>query len=381
MIITKLYFGRPLPNVRFYSKVEMESTTSSAPSFSEEKVPRPIWEPRHEWESRVKFVEDNIADYGLDQSLNLSLVWANMNFLGCRYPSGTEALVQHYPIPSMDELKQRRKKKAKMKSFAEVTALLSSAHTQSSLAATHIHIQTIANELCMCKECLKQDSDKAESFSRKGMKLLECYKQQESAFTYDISEKEGEGNEVWVLKLNGEIVMERSGGTSRLMEEFVKILHNWQEANQKPPCPVLAKQQQEQGESGDTSQNYGDTYDSRLSGYSSGSYNTPDYKKPNQGGYDNNSYHHDQYQGSPNFQNSYRGSPGFHSGSSHGNSPSYQGGRGRGNSPGYRGGGHGNSPRGYGGEGSSYHRRGGYRGGEDAYVHGPDRKRGRYSSY
>ena len=60
-----------------------------------EVVARPLWEPRHEWESRVKFVEDHIAEYSLEKATNLSIVWANMKFLECSYPPGTEAMVTH----------------------------------------------------------------------------------------------------------------------------------------------------------------------------------------------------------------------------------------------------------------------------------------------
>ena len=378
-----------------------------SPSFSDELVPRPIWEPRHEWQSRVKFVEDNLADYGVEKALNLSLVWANMNFLGCRYPSGTEHLVQSYPVPSFDELKQRRRKSKGIPkpetSFAEVTALLSSAHTQSILKATHLEIQTIANELCLCKECLKQEPGKTESFSRKGMKILECYKQQDATFVYDVSQKDNQTEEVWTLTLNGAVALERNGSMGQLMEEFVKILHNWQEANQKPPCPLLAKQLEE-GSPADTSntdqhnQSYGAAYDSRHSGYGSSGYETPDGRRMG-GAYQGSPGYSDKSgyrgspirQGSPNLQGNYHGSPNYRGSPSYRGSPNDQGpGRYQGSPSSFRGRGGGyqgsgpyqSSNGGYQGRGSGGYKSGrDDRGGYSGQGHGPERKRGRNSPY
>ena len=67
------------------------------------QVKRCSWEPRHEWEGRVKFVKDHMDEYGLEKAINLSTVWANMEFLGCKYPAKTEQLVSgdrhRYPHP------------------------------------------------------------------------------------------------------------------------------------------------------------------------------------------------------------------------------------------------------------------------------------------
>lgn len=220
----------------------------------EAAVTRPLWEPRHEWEARVKFVEDYVADCGLEKATNLSLVWANMKFLGCSYPGGTEALVTHYEVPSLEELRARRKCKdsiadykrsssTPVSSFDEVSALLSSIHTQSSIKATHPQLRTIANEMCLCKDCLGVSEN--ESYSDKGHKILQHLKKSRSDFAYEL--REGEG--VWCLVLNGEVVLKRNTSEALALEDFVKMLNNWQEANQKPACPLVASGQQPSGSS------------------------------------------------------------------------------------------------------------------------------------
>ena len=77
-------------------------------------VKRNQWEPKHEWESRLMFVEDNLDTHGLEKAINLSLVWANINFLGCSYPSHTHELVSDYPLPNQDVLRAERKKRERM---------------------------------------------------------------------------------------------------------------------------------------------------------------------------------------------------------------------------------------------------------------------------
>ena len=61
------------------------------------------WESRHEWVARISFVEDHLPTYGFERALSLSMVWANMKFLGCRYPNATEQLVMHYSVPETDK--------------------------------------------------------------------------------------------------------------------------------------------------------------------------------------------------------------------------------------------------------------------------------------
>ena len=61
------------------------------------------WESRHEWVARISFIEDHLPTYGFERALSLSMVWANMKFLGCRYPEATERLVMHYNVPETDK--------------------------------------------------------------------------------------------------------------------------------------------------------------------------------------------------------------------------------------------------------------------------------------
>ena len=225
----------------------------------EEAVPRPHWEPRHEWEARVKFVEDNVATHGLEKAINLSLVWGNMKYLGCRYPAGTEALVSDYPEPSLEELRARRKCKdsvaaAKRKkqsspppqSFAALSALLSSAHAQSSIKATPPQMQDIANKTCLCKDCLGVSDN--ESYPKKGAKVLELLKSKRNDFTYEVTNT-GDGNsEAWSLVINNETVLTGYGSKDQALEDFMRMLNNWQESNMRPPCEHV-KNDQSQTES------------------------------------------------------------------------------------------------------------------------------------
>lgn len=252
----------------------------------EEAVKRPLWEPRHEWEARVKFVEDYVHDHGLEKAVNLSLVWANMKFLGCHYPKGTEALVADYPMPSIEELKARRKCKNSVQkyrrssqsnkaagSFAEVTALLDSIHTQTSIKATHPQLQVIGNEVCLCKDCLGWSQ--SEAYYSKGLKVLEYLKKSRKDIACELT---CEGN-TWSLVINTEVVLKRNDSKELVLEDFIKILSNWQEANQKPACPLVANQPQMDSSSGYQS----DPYYSGQSRYSGGGYS---------GGYGGGPYQH-----------------------------------------------------------------------------------------
>ena len=258
----------------------------------EEAVTRPLWEPRHEWEARVKFVEDYVHDHGLEKAVNLSLVWANMKFLGCRYPAGTEALVTNYPMPSMNELKARRKckvsmakrKRASTSTFAEVTALLDSIHTQTSIKATPHQMQIIGNEICLCKDCLGWTD--SESYSSKSLKILEHLKKTRKDIICELTSS----GDTWSLVINSEVVLKRKNSRELVLEDFMKMLNNWQEANQKPACPSVVASQPES--SGDQS----DSYSSQSAGYSGyrdgqgGGYNQYSSQAWRRGGGYNNRY-------------------------------------------------------------------------------------------
>lgn len=59
-------------------------------------------------------MEDNLDKYGLEKTIHLSLVWANVNFLGCSYPSHTHELVSDYPLPDQEVLRVERKKRERV---------------------------------------------------------------------------------------------------------------------------------------------------------------------------------------------------------------------------------------------------------------------------
>ena len=64
------------------------------------------WESKREWVARISFIEDHLPTYGFERALSLSMVWANMKFLGCRYPDATERLVMHYNVPETDKSRE-----------------------------------------------------------------------------------------------------------------------------------------------------------------------------------------------------------------------------------------------------------------------------------
>lgn len=55
---------------------------------------RCLWESDIQWKARSQFIETWKGHYPDDRLAALSMVWANMKFLGCRYPASTEALVK-----------------------------------------------------------------------------------------------------------------------------------------------------------------------------------------------------------------------------------------------------------------------------------------------
>jgi hypothetical protein len=57
-------------------------------------VGKSVWENEIQWEARREFIEANRGTIPIEQLDALSMVWANMKFLGCRYPGPTEDRVQ-----------------------------------------------------------------------------------------------------------------------------------------------------------------------------------------------------------------------------------------------------------------------------------------------
>lgn len=54
---------------------------------------RCLWESEFQWKARSQFIETWKDYYPEDALAALSMVWANMKFLGCRYPAKTEEIV------------------------------------------------------------------------------------------------------------------------------------------------------------------------------------------------------------------------------------------------------------------------------------------------
>ena len=249
----------------------------------EKAVKRPHWEPRHEWESRVKFVEDNVADYGLEKAVALSIVWGNMMFLGCSYPPGTERLVSSYPVPPLEELKARRKAKQSLKrglgeddsqgspkrtklddTPTDVSSLISSIRSQSERdqqgggfipqyneklsKAVPRSIQAVANAICLCKDCIG-----CEGVNERATRLLQKYSDtRDNTFQFEFREEtvpqafaQKDGYKCTLL-INGESIIEKlvalkKESKASVSAAVLKMADDWQEAHGKPACPSLAQ--------------------------------------------------------------------------------------------------------------------------------------------
>lgn len=245
----------------------------------EASLERALWEPLHEWESRVKFVEDHFKSHGMEKSIHLSLLWANMNFLGCKYPGHAEALVSQYPPPSMDELEERRSRRPKKRmledgssrdsegidgrpdsktsktgpSRAEVSALISSIRSQAESCpspdsgnpkAIMGDIETMASKTCLCEKCL----GKVDGTTSKAIRIMERYSPICSGpFVHTFTFSECVGGLMCSLDINGMVVIERTGlakkdSKAAVATELVQRLEEWQESNQLPPCAHVPKQ-------------------------------------------------------------------------------------------------------------------------------------------
>lgn len=301
----------------------------------ENAVKRPHWEPRHEWESRVKFVEDNVGDHGLEKAVTLSIVWANMKFLGCSYPPGTEKLVSNYPVPSFEELRARRRakeslkrgmsggggdtptspKKAKLDNDAitDVSSLIATIRSQSeknqqggggggfipeynkelSRRVPRL-IQTIANAVCLCKECIGEES--AGDSERVKSMLQKYIDSKDSSFKFEFKEVmiTGDSQESYkcTLLVNGEPIAEKvtaGKGESKtaVSVEVLKMADDWQEAHGKPPCPKLAAQYASSPHPEQYTEEYdggaGGTPASRYSEYNRGGGGNSYYNRPQRG--------------------------------------------------------------------------------------------------
>ena len=188
-------------------------------------VKQNAWESAHEWEARVKFVEDNHEKHGLQRAIRLSILWANIHFLGCRYHPNAEAQVMSYPLPDREALKARARKRSpsddtddggpakrpKPNSSAapanpaglatQVAALISSVrHSQESgdtsswqnastanplplaLPSLHPLLRRVGDCVCVCDKCITVD--RAQNALGALEKALSVYGRSDMQFSY-----------------------------------------------------------------------------------------------------------------------------------------------------------------------------------------------------
>ncbi|XP_011410356.1 PREDICTED: uncharacterized protein LOC105316831 [Amphimedon queenslandica] len=88
----------------------MAATTSTSPhghaTNPTHGLHRAPWESKRHWLCRRKFVEDHKDVHGLKKAIGLSMVWANINFLGCQYSSKVQSEVEYYPVPEENEIER-----------------------------------------------------------------------------------------------------------------------------------------------------------------------------------------------------------------------------------------------------------------------------------
>ncbi len=266
----------------------------------ENSVKRLPWEARHEWESRVKFVEDNSDAYGLEKAINLSLVWSNMKFLGCSYPPRVEEKVAHYPLPDLSTLRSRRKqgegsqrssgqskptgKRDEARDFdrarqdkrkraydttdsgeadlphelfsesaiaAKVDALIAAVRKQTEPEAktltrppsshTPAILQEIGKVVCLCDACLGQSEPSA---IQRLNTVVQRYRNQGKNLEHSFeSSLAGPSSSSWSLLLNGVQVGKSVHGKKKtvakndIAEEVMEMLLRYQESHGMPPCP------------------------------------------------------------------------------------------------------------------------------------------------
>lgn len=70
--LSRLHYSTPGNGRHAVNSAAKELTFAFVTSLAdvENTVNRPHWEPRHEWESRMKFMEDNLAGYGLEKAIS-----------------------------------------------------------------------------------------------------------------------------------------------------------------------------------------------------------------------------------------------------------------------------------------------------------------------
>ena len=66
-------------------------------------------EPTHHWELRKKFMEENKGRYSEERLVGLGQVFANIEFMGCRYPKVTMDLVEEMAFGIVQPYRESQK--------------------------------------------------------------------------------------------------------------------------------------------------------------------------------------------------------------------------------------------------------------------------------
>lgn len=259
------------------------------------------WEPKHEWESRLLFVEDNLDRHGLERAIHLSLVWANVNFLGCSYPSHTQLLVSDYPVPDQELLKAERKKRERAErkrrasmggessEEAEIASKRPRSQTKHSSSGSdgahnssaddtdasfeHITQQvdalisairkqhekkkmddqrlkndsvTVPDEvlkmlrtMCMCNQCFCPGTSPSSQVNS----IVQRYTARfDKSFAYDFTFTDNKSTTECKFLINGQFVTSASNENKKVAkqktaEQFVKMVNDYYKENGKPCCP------------------------------------------------------------------------------------------------------------------------------------------------
>ena len=260
-------------------------------------VKRNPWEPKHEWESRLLFVEDNLDRHGLEKAIQLSLVWANFTFLGCSYPEHTQELVSHYPRPDIELLRAERRKRERVErkrrlsggegeeggsrkqprdestgsntqkthstssvedtdaSFEQISlqvdALISAIRKQHEQKPDNREsarddggvpkeVQKMLKTMCMCSMCFSAGNSSSSMLNSITQRYMARF---DKSFRQDFDfEETSDGMVECTFSINGEFVTAgkdeiKKVAKQKAAEQFVRLVHGYYKKHGKPCCP------------------------------------------------------------------------------------------------------------------------------------------------
>ena len=149
------------------------------------------WESKQQWEARIQFIEDHLERYPFEKLTSLSMVWANMNFLRCRYPPETEALVSSYPLPRQP---RRRNLQGNVFYFDRVNAENDLSEDDDRFSQVSLMIDTARKKsearLDMIPESAKEVFKKSESLLEIPAATKEVFKKSESLLEIPVAARE-----------------------------------------------------------------------------------------------------------------------------------------------------------------------------------------------